>query len=260
MKKVKIPSDVVGDALVRMLGEKFNLDDVSISTHAVCEVKHTGEQHILDVNENPIARTFMWSDPSEGTFVLRRLPEGHKRMLLGESSSDDVLSAPNSPVPRKPADEASLGPQLPYCEEDEDLLLAVMISRQTGNGLGFKLTPAYLLQMCVAYTFVHKGTEDINRLFSKITVCVATVISENPKNPELLLFWCCNTMRFLDYIASRTDLQQAAAAAVGDRLEKALGVGLGMIAQVAEEGARLPAALAGQRWDTEEDLRSVIEK
>lgn len=258
-KKIKLPSNVFGDELVRMLGDKFNLDGVSISTHAVCEVKYNGQQDILDVDESPIARTFSWADSAEGSFVLRRLPEGHARTLLQESSPDSPPSAAVSPAaPIAPIDEATLGPQLPYCEEDEDLLLAVMISRQTGNGLGFKLTPAYLLQMCVAYTYANKGRDDINRLMSKITGCIATVIGENPSNAELLLFWCCNSMRFLEYIGARADVQQMFTAAVGTRLEGALGVGLGMLAQLAEEGAQLPAPLATKRWDTEEDLRAVI--
>ena len=42
-------------------------------------------------------------------------------------------------------------------QEDEDLLLSVMIARQSGTGLGFKLTPAYLLQMCIAYCSLHLG-------------------------------------------------------------------------------------------------------
>ena len=29
---------------------------------------------------------------------------------------------------------------------------------QSGTGLGFKLTPAYLLQMCVSYCALHLGT------------------------------------------------------------------------------------------------------
>ena len=45
---------------------------------------------------------------------------------------------------------------LPYKESGEGLLLGVMITRQTGVGLGFKLTPAYLLQMCLSYC-VPKG-------------------------------------------------------------------------------------------------------
>ena len=43
-----------------------------------------------------------------------------------------------------------LGPMLPFNPDDEDLLLSVMITRQSGSGLGFKLTPSYLLQMCIS--------------------------------------------------------------------------------------------------------------
>jgi len=62
--------------------------------------------------------------------------------------------------------DSALGPLLPYEEADEDLLLNVMIKRQTDT-LGFKLTPAYLLQMCIAYCSLNLGKL---RRFSKITL------------------------------------------------------------------------------------------
>ena len=68
-----------------------------------------------------------------------------------QSNHHDTPSGRNSP-----AQDGVLGPMLPYNEQDEELLLSVMITRQSGTGLGFKLTPSYLLQMCIAYCVAHR--------------------------------------------------------------------------------------------------------
>mmetsp|Transcript_4449 Transcript_4449/g.11303 ORF Transcript_4449/g.11303 Transcript_4449/m.11303 type:complete len:676 (+) Transcript_4449:20-2047(+) len=254
-KKFIVTSTLCGNELLKTLGDKFNLDGVSLATHALCEVQYDGKETILNDTDNPIARTFTWADPSERKFVLRELPEGQSRAI----DRDNAAAAAHAPPMKSyDLDDASLGPQLPYCEQDEDLLLAVMISRQTGNGLGFKLTPAYLLQMCLAYVFANGTPEDVGRLLNKITDAITKVVTENPLNAELLLFWCCNSMRFLEYVGSRSDLHEMFKTVSGNRLDKTLGVGLGLLAELAEKGTALPAPLTSQRWSTEEELRVVI--
>lgn len=103
----------------------------------------------------------------------------------GETSTDeDGMTSP-------------LGPLLPYHEDDEELLLDVMISRQTGTGLGFKLTPAYLLQMCIAFCSLKQGPGSLERLLTKIASEIHKVVKNNPKNPKMLLFWASNTLKLM---------------------------------------------------------------
>ena len=70
-----------------------------------------------------------------------------------------------------------------------------MISRQSGSGLGFKLTPAYLLQMCVSYCALHLGVTALRNLLSNIAVQISAVVAEHPLNPEMLLFWATNSIK-----------------------------------------------------------------
>ena len=46
---------------------------------------------------------------------------------------------------------------------------------QSGN-LGFKLTPAYLLQMCIAYRSLRDGSPALRRLLTKISTHISTVV------------------------------------------------------------------------------------
>lgn len=122
-----------------------------------------------------------WLSPlSYPTAQINGIAEG----AAGESSTDDDVTSP-------------LGPLLPYHEDDEELLLDVMIARQTGTGLGFKLTPAYLLQMCIAFCSVKQGPASLERLLTKIAREIHKVVSSNPSNPDMLLFWASNTLKLM---------------------------------------------------------------
>eukprot|EP00041_Stephanoeca_diplocostata_P034522 m.1181628 g.1181628 ORF g.1181628 m.1181628 type:complete len:719 (-) comp24535_c0_seq6:3154-5310(-) len=262
-KLISMSSDRCGDALVRYLGEKFNMTDgeVSFATHAVYACCDDGSQRMLDETDNPIALSVMWSDPSEGNFMLMRLPKGVTRVA-------ENVSAPATPVQQRIVDggadaENALGPLLPYCEEDEDLLLSVMISRQTGAGLGFQLTPSYLLQMCIAYAFLNHPRPFLSRLLTKITSCIGSVLAEHLTDLDLVLFWTCNTMRLIDCCNLVPTLHAAYKDALGSTLENTLGIGLKALFDNAPAEADrrrdvLPAPLAASPWRTEAELLDVV--
>ena len=168
-KMVRISSDVYGDELVKMLGDKFNIPDVSFAKYAVYQTQDDGEIHMLDETHNPISQSLLWQDPSEGTFSLKRLPNGLQRVggdprAETTESTDSKANTSNSTGTESSSAfmDDVLGPLLPFSEDDEDLLLSVMVSRQSGSGLGFKLTPSYLLQVRLSWCFgsaLHRCTQ-----------------------------------------------------------------------------------------------------
>ena len=151
--QVRISSDLYGDELVKMLGDKFNIPDVSFAEYAVYQTLDDGEIHMLDETHNPVSQSLLWQDPSEGTFSLKKLPKGLQRVGGGPGPETAESTDSKGNTSNSTGTESSsafmddvLGPLLPFSEDDEDLLLSVMVSRQSGSGLGFKLTPSYLLQ------------------------------------------------------------------------------------------------------------------
>jgi len=159
-KMVRISSDVYGDELVKMLGDKFNIPDVSFAEYAVYQSLDDGEIHMLDETHNPVSQSLLWQDPSEGTFSLKKLPKGLQRVGGGPRAETAESTDSKEDTSNSTGTESSsafmddvLGPLLPFSEDDEDLLLSVMVSRQSGSGLGFKLTPSYLLQVRLSRCF-----------------------------------------------------------------------------------------------------------
>lgn len=51
-----------------------------------------------------------------------------------------------------------------------------MSDAQSGSGLGFKLTPAYLLQMCIAFCSLKHGTAALKKLLINIATEIKAVI------------------------------------------------------------------------------------
>eukprot|EP00040_Diaphanoeca_grandis_P006100 m.35912 g.35912 ORF g.35912 m.35912 type:complete len:691 (-) comp17226_c0_seq1:363-2435(-) len=263
VKMVRLTSDIKGDELVKLLGEKFNITNVSFANYAVLDNRNDdGEYTMLEENENPIEVSLKWDDPGAGYFSLKSLPKGLQRIgAVAPSSPDAAGLTSNSTGTEEQTgsfNDDVLGPLLPFSEHDEDLLLSVMITRQSGSGLGFKLTPSYLLQMCIAYSFLHQETPSLNRFLTKMTSCIGSVMSENPTNPDLLLFWACNTMRLLDCFNLRDDLKKAYKAAVGDTLDTTLEIGIRMIHECSTSDKPLPAPLATAKWEEMAQLKEII--
>lgn len=265
-KMVRIASDVYGDELVKMLGDKFNIPDVSFAKYAVYQTQDDGEIHMLDETHNPISQSLLWQDPSEGTFSLKKLPNGLQRVggdprAETTESTDSKENTSNSTGTESSSAfmDDVLGPLLPFSEDDEDLLLSVMVSRQSGSGLGFKLTPSYLLQMCTAYSFLHQTNTAFSRFLTKMTTCIGTVMTDNPSNPDLLLFWTCNTMRLVDSFELRKDLQKAYKDAIGNTLENTLQIGIKMVSDCRDVmDLPPPGPLASVEWSSLEELQQII--
>jgi len=263
VKMVRLSSDVRGDELVKLLGDKFNIPNVSFATYAVMDNRDDGETEMLEESENPIEVSLKWGDPSAGYFSLKQLPKGLQRIgAVAASTPDDKDKTSNSTGKEDQSgafNDDMLGPLLPFSEDDEDLLLSVMITRQSGSGLGFKLTPSYLLQMCIAYSFLHQETPSLNRFLTKMTGCIGNVMNENPTNPDLLMFWTCNTMRLLECFNLRDDLKRAYKAAVGDTLETTLSIGVQLLHECSTTGKPLPSALSSAAWTNPAELQKVIQ-
>lgn len=266
-KMIRISSDIFGDDLVKMLGDKFNLSDVSFTDFAVYQTLDDGDMIMLDEHQNPISQSLTWQDPCEGSFSLKKLPKGLQReggarqvMADAETESKGSLSTPNTTGEGNTVyvDEA-LGPLLPFADEDEDLLLSVMVSRQSGSGLGFKLTPSYLLQMCCAFAFLHRPNSSFARFLTKMTTCIGSVMSDNPSNPELLFFWLCNTARLISTFDLRQDFASAYRDAIGNTLENTLGIGLKLIEKCKlQPTLELPAPLNDTQWNSQDDLKQIV--
>jgi len=269
-KKVRLDSQVRGLALVELLAEKFNMGDINLNEWAVM-FKTANEEEILDDDSNPIEHSLGWNDPSDGDFILKKLPKGFARVGGGGGGSSAASASsgsgkqasptgPQSPGSPTGSNNQGLGPVLPYNEEDEDLLLSVMITRQSGSGLGFKLTPAYLLQMCTTFCFLNKEEDSLRRLLGKIGGLIASTVAANAANPAVLLFWASNTMKLASGFSTDQTLlgiyKEAAAASLEATVQQALDA----IMQCKQDGMALPTELVGPAYTTAAELRGVIAK
>ena len=149
---------------------------------------------------------------------------------------------------------------LPYNEEDEDLLLSVMITRQSGSGLGFKLTPAYLLQMCTTYCFLNKEEASLRRLLRKIDDLIAKTVSTNAATPAILLFWASNTMKLVAGFSADERLLGIYKDEVAESLQDTVRNALDAIMQCKRDNVILPAELAAPAFESSAELRGVIVK
>ena len=150
-----------------------------------------------------------------------------------------------------------LGPLLPYHEDDEQLLLDVMIARQSGNTLGFKLTPAYLLQMCIAFCSLKQGSGSLERLLTKIATEIHQVVSKNRENPQMLLFWASNTLKLMGALLKDPGVFAVFAECAKPLLDDTVAIALEGITACAKEGNLAPD-LAHAKWTTPLELRSII--
>jgi len=270
-KKVRLDSEVRGLGLVELLAEKFNMGDINLNEWAVM-FKTANEEEILDDDSNPIEHSLGWNDPSDGDFILKRLPKGFARVGGGGGDAFKTSAAndPRSPAaqgPRSPGSPTGsvgmnqgLGPMLPYNEEDEDLLLSVMITRQSGSGLGFKLTPAYLLQMCTTFCFLNKEEESLRRLLGKIGDLIAKTVSTNAANPAILLFWASNTMKLVAGFSTDERLLGIYKDTVAASLDATVNNSLDAIMQCKRDNVILPSELSAPAFESPAELRGVIVK
>lgn len=180
--------------------------------------------------------------------------------------ADTLTNTSNSSDHDQAADEHNktqqndgLGPLLPYHQDDEDLLLSVMIARQSGTGLTFKLTPAYLLQMCIAYCALHRGEAALTTLLKKIASQIHVVVAENPKNPEMLLFWACNAMKLMGTLVKDARTNSVYQAAMADEMNATVDFALKSIRTCAATGGiPLPEVLT-REWQSTADLKALIQ-
>eukprot|EP00039_Didymoeca_costata_P029334 m.24212 g.24212 ORF g.24212 m.24212 type:complete len:678 (+) comp7586_c0_seq1:249-2282(+) len=249
-KIVRITSDICGAELVQLLADKFNLTDINHIEWAVFVIKKTGEPGILDEEENPIVNALQWKDPSEGEFMLKKLPKGLQRVAPEAVVKSSVQPSSHS--------VRALGPVLPYSPEQEDLLLSVMIKRQSGSSLGFKLTPSYLLQMCIAYCVVHQTDRDTRRLVNKISESIVKMIDDNLTEAEILLFWTCNTLKLIKCFGLQQDLYDIYCETARSELEGGVELALKSLLMFKEDPSTLPAPLSKEKWSTVPELRQVI--
>lgn len=273
-KAVRITSNMCGEPLVAMLSDKFNLGNVDYNDYAVFVVKvELPDPVMLEDEESPIAMALGWDSPVDGTFILKKLPKGLRRIreprpaptnesgdTVSHSSPSGADPASRGSSPRSPgAADSVLGPVLPYNEQDEDLLLSVMITRQSGTGLGFKLTPSYLLQMCTAYCATRRGVAALRQLLGKLGKHIRTIVESNPKNPELLLFWVCNSLKLARCFERRQDVRDAYAEVAKANLDAATNTALESIMACISSGMVAPQPLLdADSWSTADELRDVI--
>lgn len=168
------------------------------------------------------------------------------------------VAAPATPVRVEIGAPVNSGPLLPYAPEDEDLLLSVMITRQSGTGLGFKLTPAYLLQMCIAYCSLHLGEESLRRLLAKVVLQISSVVANNPSNPEMLLFWLCNSLKLTTSLVQDAVISGVFADTAKTAFESTIESALRHLKACAAAGQSLPAAIERSEWSSQAQLRAVI--
>lgn len=156
------------------------------------------------------------------------------------------------------SDASQPGPLLPYSPDDEDLLLSVMIARQSGTGLGFKLTPAYLLQMCISYCAMNLGEASLQRLLNKVVVQINTVVVNNPQNPEMLFFWLCNSMKLTSTLSRDPAVSGVYNTTARAAFEATIETALKSLKSCAASGVPLPGALERAEWATQAELRALI--
>eukprot|EP00049_Salpingoeca_infusionum_P019159 m.360492 g.360492 ORF g.360492 m.360492 type:complete len:895 (+) comp19070_c0_seq1:103-2787(+) len=154
-------------------------------------------------------------------------------------------------------DESPLGPLLPYHLDDEELLLKVMITRQSGLGLGFKLTPAYLLQMCIAYCSLHHGRHALEALLSKIAEQIHLKINGNLESPDVLLFWASNTLKLMSSLTKDRMVYAVFSDDAKPLLEESVHMALQGLTQCAVHDD-WPADLPDASWQSEPELRAII--
>jgi len=113
--------------------------------------------------------------------------------------------------------------------------------------------------MCTAYSFLHQTNAAFSRFLTKMTSCIGTVMADNPSNPDLLLFWTCNTMRLVDSFELRKDLQKAYKDAIGNTLENTLQIGIKMVSDCRDVmSLPPPGPLASAGWSSLEELQRII--
>jgi hypothetical protein len=162
-------------------------------------------------------------------------------------------------TPNESADRAGiLGPLLPYHPDDEELLLNVMIARQSGSGLGFKLTPAYLLHMCISYCALNFGEQSLQNLLKNIANQISLVISDNPSNPDMLLFWAANATKLSTTVTRDAQIDQVYQTCAKPALEAAIESALKLLKACAAAGMPLPPPLESSEWSKISELRAVI--
>eukprot|EP00050_Salpingoeca_kvevrii_P006496 m.289784 g.289784 ORF g.289784 m.289784 type:complete len:705 (-) comp12189_c0_seq1:223-2337(-) len=264
-KVVKLNAEDCGSPLVAMLSDKFNLGDINPDDYAVFEHRESGEQNMLADDESPVVLALKRMDPCEGTFWLRKVPHGLVRLTTVKR--DSVQSeAPrietttpntvdNSPEKNLSSLQSQLGPELPYHEADEDLLLGVMITRQSGSGLGFKLTPAYLLQMCISYCAVQRGAEGLSGLLGKIVKRITAVLDDSPDDPDMMLFWAVNTVKLLESLMRAPITSEAfdlgEFRAILDRT-------LDELVAAKRNDRELPRPLVKTDWSSKDELHEIV--
>ncbi|EGD74975.1 hypothetical protein PTSG_12550 [Salpingoeca rosetta] len=325
-KVVRLTTSIRGDELTKLLAEKFNLGAIDASQYAVFDSRDTGEQNMLEDDDSPIFIAMTVSDPSEVTFLFRKLPPGLVRVSRTDNSGSRTnMSASNGSISTTPSvesgaahhhhhhhhtqqsqqqqqaqqqhadhhqqrgsgtlsrqrsqagsdttgvtlediggetstdelDVSPLGPLLPYHEADEDLLLNVMITRQSGN-LGFKLTPAYLLQMCIAYRSLKDGPGALRRLLTKIAAEINKVVRNNPDDPDMLLFWASNTLKLMGSLLKDASVFAVFTSCAKQLLEDTVSLALRGITRCAVEEDRKPYDLEDAHWTNDVELRAVI--
>jgi len=79
---VRLTNLVCGNELVTLLAEKFNLGaDIEPNDYAVFDHNTAaGEQIMLEEGDSPISHSLGWADTCEGSFWLRKLPQGLVRV------------------------------------------------------------------------------------------------------------------------------------------------------------------------------------
>eukprot|EP00730_Choanoeca_flexa_P013050 TRINITY_DN4919_c0_g1_i1.p1 TRINITY_DN4919_c0_g1~~TRINITY_DN4919_c0_g1_i1.p1 ORF type:complete len:714 (+),score=177.96 TRINITY_DN4919_c0_g1_i1:166-2307(+) len=288
VKVVRLTSLVKGDELVSLLVEKFNLGSVDTSLYAVFLNKDTGEQDMLTDDQSPITLALHMADPAEASFVLRKLSPGLVRVsksgdataatVTSDTTASQAVSASAVATPKDRrhsntsglvlqglAGESStddeptsrLGPLLPYHEDDEDLLLNVMITKQTGNGLGFKLTPAYLLQMCIAFCALKQGTTALKRLLGKIANLIEEAVQSNLGHPDLLLFWASNSLKLTGSLLQDPGVFSIFSEHARPKIDATVDKCLHGIDDCAKQGEH-PAELTKRSWSNHGELRANI--
>jgi afadin len=244
------------------------MSDININEWAVWYKSQSNEE-VLDDDSNPILHSLQWKDPSDGDFVLKRLPKGFARVggsASPGSSSNGTLSRRTSVASLETggvgagAGGPGLGPQLPYNDDDEDLLLSVMITRQSGSGLGFKLTPAYLLQMCITYSYLNKDEESLKRLLTKIAALVTKTVAGNAGNPEVLLFWASNALKLQACFSMQKKLLAVYKEVAMANMEQTVTAALENMLSCKRNGVALPTDLTSGGWESAGELRVVILK
>eukprot|EP00053_Salpingoeca_punica_P012853 m.115525 g.115525 ORF g.115525 m.115525 type:complete len:809 (+) comp16051_c1_seq4:203-2629(+) len=319
-KVVRLSTSMRGDELILLLAEKFNLGSITPSEYAVFDIRDTGDQLMLDDDTSPIVRSLQWKDPSEGTFWLKKLPQGLVRVptiktprpstmntpadtrasisaanggvhksnanssttaavtsnnnINNNAHDDSKLNASAAPAAAEGRDSsssaaagtgnesadraASLGPLLPYHPDDEELLLNVMITRQTGSGLGFKLTPAYLLHMCISYCALNFGDQALQNLLKNVASQISAVISDHPSNPDMLLFWAANATKLSTTITKDAQIASVYNETAKPILESAIENALKLLRTCATAGMPMPQPLEKSEWTKVSELRAVI--